>query len=135
MVESYLDGIFLVFEEYPLLLLHVVTSVVTTLAFNLCWKLWCKRTQKEIGKTIYSEKCPTDNKVTKKVVADFPEVFITGRGRLLICTRIVADQVPEENRLSTLQDLLLHHLQEGVKKFSTSLTQVVGSSGFFGLVL
>ena len=82
MADSYLDGIFLVFEEYPLLLLHVVTSVVTTLAFNLCWKLWCKRTQKEIGKTIYSEKCPTDNKVTKKVVADFPEAFITGKGEV-----------------------------------------------------
>ena len=54
-------------------LLHTkqLTSVVTRIQSLL---LCCKKAPEKPEKPIYAEKCSTDNKVTKKVVANFPEV-------------------------------------------------------------
>ena len=77
MAVIYLDGILGAIEDYPLLVLHLVASVVTTIAFNFLCRLCCK---KDPETRIYIERVPTNKH--DGLVVEVPEVFLTGKGEV-----------------------------------------------------
>ena len=77
MAGIYLDGILAAIDDYPVIALHVVVSVVTTIAFNLLCVRLCKRDPET---RVYIERVPTDRR--EALVVEVPEVFLTAKGEV-----------------------------------------------------